>query len=65
MPDTYEVLAGCNFPPNNQRAEAGEFITDLPGDVAKSLVENKATRKLTAAQVKALKKPARSIKGAE
>lgn len=62
MPDTYEILAGCNFPPNGQRAEVGETITDVPADVAKSLVANKAARKLAPAQAKALKKPPRSIK---
>jgi len=32
----YKVLVGCNFPPNDTRAEAGDVI-DVSDDVGKAL----------------------------
>ena len=34
----YRVLVGCNFPPNDTRAEPGDVLSELPKPVAEELL---------------------------
>lgn len=43
MTGMYDVLVGCNYPPNNTRAEAGDVI-ELDDTTAKALSRIKAVK---------------------
>lgn len=59
MAEKLEVVLGCNYPPNDTRAEVGDIIT-VPDPVAKQLIAAGAAKPYVkpAAPVPAPPKPA-------